>query len=135
MITPKQIKVEGITIKELMRLAGYAQHTKGYGYIRYFEEFDGIDIEKYRFHIYEKSDYLLEIHTDKLKKKGNKKFHIASTFTTAPEKARIKKLMPQKLKEARKFKNESLTREQYLKAMEDLESPIFKKIKTWLFMK
>lgn len=92
MITPKQIKVEGIEILTLMKIAGYQRH--GDSWVRYFEAWDGLDNEKYRFHVYEKSSNLLEIHTDKMKANGKKKYHLASTFTTAPEKKRIKNIMP-----------------------------------------
>ncbi len=89
-ITGGQIKLRNFPFKELMKKAGYGKLPNG-SYVKYFRNSER---EKYRYHIYFLEEEIVDIHTDKLKKRNGKSFHIASRYLVKEEKRRLKTFLP-----------------------------------------
>jgi hypothetical protein len=102
-IAPKRFKCSPCSAIEILTKGGYHDEG-GKSWVRYFN----LNNENYRYHAYVVENDLIELHTDKSKKrKSGKRFHIASTYLCAEERARLKSLIPKPItrRELKRQKN------------------------------
>ena len=114
-------KIEGITPEDLLKKSGYKLLSNG----SYRKPLDFEHI----YHAFIIDESYIELHTDLLKPdKNGITYHVASTYKCKAERRRIKEILPDfnKPKTLKIKRNIYLPREEYLKAMEELEKKRFK---------
>lgn len=88
-IKATKVKIRDFNFEELMSLAKYKRIKNG-SYIKYFKN----KHDTYRYHAYFVLEGIVEIHTDKIKRKYGKIRHQASNYQCREEKKRLRSLLP-----------------------------------------
>ncbi len=114
-----------MTPEQVLLKSGYRKYPRGY-----VKQID----TTHRLHAYIFEPDHIELHCDLIKRnKDGKIYHVATTFQCGAEKKRLQKfspkpiMIPKETKKQRKarlrhFKDEYLSRDKYLKAMEELRN-------------
>lgn len=115
-IQANKIRLLGFSFEELMKLGEFKKLPND-TYIKYFTNEEG---EKYRYHCMQTDKDTAEMHTDKLKERGQRRFHLASNYLVKQELRRLRRFLTAKIKPVKKSRNIFLPREERLKALSGL---------------
>lgn len=112
------LKVKNILPTDLLIKAGYRERDNG-GFTKVIDS-------TYRYHAYILDIFRIEIHTDKVKFKDGKWFHIASTYLVKEEKKRLRKFIPligaDEAVKRKRYKTEVLPRDKMLEALAKIKA-------------